>query len=96
MCPGGWIGNANRAVELRYLSKERPVASDLAPPRRGNPNSTQRSRKKESATTRNKKRYAAVTGEICGKVVAENAKDGNAGVISFLSPEASRGLRNVS
>ncbi len=31
MCsPGGWIGNAHRAAfELRYLRKERPVASDL-------------------------------------------------------------------
>jgi hypothetical protein len=31
------------------------------------------------------KRYAAVTGKICGKVTAEKTKDENAGVLSFLS-----------
>jgi len=32
-----------------------------------------------------KKRYAAVTGSICGNVILENAKDSYAGMVSFLS-----------
>jgi hypothetical protein len=86
MCsPGGWIGDAHRVVELRFLRKERPVASDLTPPRRADPKeyaAHEEERKREYEEYQ--KRYAAVTGEICGKAVAENAKDGNAGVISFL------------
>ena len=31
------------------------------------------------------KRYATATGKICGTVLAEKAKDGNTGVLSFLS-----------
>jgi hypothetical protein len=86
MCsPGGWIGNEHRATELRYLRSERPIAIDLTPPRRIDPkqyaaHEEERKREYEEYQTR----YAAVTGEICGKVIAENAKDGNAGVISFL------------
>jgi hypothetical protein len=89
MCsPGGWIGDEHRAVELRYLRKEHPVASDLAPPRRWGPKqyvAQQEERKRDYEVF--EKRYSAVTGEICGKVVAENAKDRNAGMISFLFAE---------
>ena len=86
MCsPGGWIGNAHRAVELRYLRKERPVASDLTPPRRWDPKQYAAQQEERARDYEDyKKRYAAATGEICGNVVAENAKDGNAGIISFL------------
>lgn len=86
MCsPGGWIGNAHRALELRYLRKERPVASDLTPPRRWDPKQYAAQQEERARDYEDyKKRYAAATGEICGNVVAENAKDGNAGVISFL------------
>jgi hypothetical protein len=86
MCsPGGWTGNEHRAIELRYLRKERPLAGDLTPPRRPDPKpyaAQEQQRKREYEEYL--KRYAALTGEICGKVVAEDAKDGNAGVISFL------------
>lgn len=89
MCsPGGWIGNAHRAVELRYLRKERPVASDLTPPRRWDPKQyAAQQEERERDYEEYEKRYSAVTGEICGRVVAENAKDGNAGIISFLFAE---------
>jgi hypothetical protein len=61
MCsPGGWIGNANRAVELRYLRKERPVASDLTPPRRGGPQTVR------SAAGRKKARLRGIQEALCG------------------------------
>ncbi len=86
MCsPGGWVGKQNAAVELRYLRKERPLAGDLTPPRRADPKhyaGEQEQQKREFEEYQ--KRYAEVSGEICGKVVAENAKDGNGGLISFL------------
>jgi hypothetical protein len=86
MCsPGGWIGNAHQAVELRYLRKERPIASDLKPPRGWNPKQyAAQQEERKSDYEEYEKRYSAVTGEICGKVTAENAKGGNAGIISFL------------
>ena len=86
MCsPGGWTGNEHRAIELRYLRKERPLASDLTPPLRPDPKQyAAQEKQRKHDYEEYLKRYAALTGEICGKVVAEDAKDGNAGVISFL------------
>jgi hypothetical protein len=87
MCsPGGWIGGSSVAVELRYLRKERPIASDLAPFRPWSANEYaaqegQRQRDSEEF----QKRYAAVTGKICGTVFAEKKRGENAGMLSFLS-----------
>jgi hypothetical protein len=86
MCsPGGWIAGTNAAVELRYLRKERPIASDLTLQRRWN---AKEYAAQEEERTRDfeeyQERYAAVTGEICGNVAAEKAKDGNEGILSFL------------
>jgi len=89
MCsPGGWIGSANAAVELRCLRKERPMAADLAPPIRWNAKeyaAHEEERKRDF--DEGQKRYAAVTGEICGNVVGEGTSNGNAGIVSFLFSE---------
>ena len=87
MCsPGGWIGGSSVAPELRYLRKERPIPSDLAPFR---PWSASEFAAKEEQRRRDseqyQKRYAAVTGKICGTVFAEKKRDENDGMISFLS-----------
>jgi len=87
MCsPGGWIGSRSVATELRYLRKERHIASDLVPlgPWTAADYAAQeKERHRDSEDFQ--KRYAAVTGKICGTVIAEKAKDGNTRVLSFLS-----------
>jgi hypothetical protein len=87
MCsPGGWIGSQSVATELRYLRKERPLAGDLVPLR---PWTAAEYAAQEGQRQRdfedNQKRYAAVTGKICGNLTAEKLKDGNTGLLSFLS-----------
>jgi len=87
MCsPGGWAGSSSVATELRLLRNERPIASDLAPARpwtavEYSAQEEQRHRDFEEF----KKRYAVATGKICGTVFAEKTREGNTGIISFLS-----------
>jgi hypothetical protein len=87
MCsPGGWIASRSVAAELRYLRKEQPIASDLviSKPWTAAAHATleaQRHRDSEEF----QKRYAAATGKICGRVYAEKTRDGNTGILSFLS-----------
>jgi hypothetical protein len=87
MCsPGGWIGNSIVDTDLRYLRKQRPVASDLAPygpwtPAEDAKHEEQRHREFDEL----QKRYAAVTGKICGTVSAEKTGEARTGIISFLS-----------
>jgi hypothetical protein len=87
MCsPGGWIGNSIVDTDLRYLRKQRPVASDLAPygpstPAEDAKHEEQRHRKSDEL----QKRYAAVTGKICGTVSAEKTGEARTGIMSFLS-----------
>jgi len=87
MCsPGGWIGGGSTvATELRYLRKERPVTSDLTPFR---PWTAEEFEAKEGQRKRNfeelQKRYAAVTGKICGNVLAQKSRDAHLGILSFL------------
>jgi hypothetical protein len=87
MCsPGGWIGASTVATELRYLRKERPIASDLVPSRPLTPKEYaaqegQRHRDFEEF----QKQYGAATGKICGNVQAEKSKDAYLGSLSFLS-----------
>jgi len=86
MCsPGGWIGWSSTATELRYLKKERPIAGDLALIRRWNEKeyaAQEAERRRDFAE--HEKRYAAATGEICGRVAAGKTAD-VAGTVSFLS-----------
>jgi len=87
MCsPGGWVGSSTVATELRFLRNERPIASDLAPARRW---TAEEYKAQEGQRRRDfeelQKRYAAVTGKICGTVVAENTMGGSTGLLSFLS-----------
>jgi len=93
MCsPGGWIGGNDVAAELRYLRKEQPVASDLIPWKRQTPaedaaeyaaQEEQRHRDSEDL----QKRYAEVTGKICGTTIEEKPDDTSPGLIEFLSTE---------
>jgi hypothetical protein len=85
MCsPGGWVGNRTVDTELRYLRKECPFARDLEAIRRLSAEEyTAQEAKRRRDFEEYQKRYAAVTGEICG-TVAEKAKDGNTGMVSFL------------
>ena len=87
MCsPGDWIGGNSAAVEFRYLRKEHPIPSDLAPRRRWNAReyaAQEGERRRDSEEF--SKRYAAVTGEICGTVAPEKTKDEDTGIVSFLS-----------
>ncbi len=91
MCsPGGWIADKTVATEVRYLRKERPIASDLAPSKRLTPkeNAAQEAQRHRDFEDF-QKRYAAVTGKICGKVVPEKSIDASMGVVSFLSTNGS-------
>jgi hypothetical protein len=87
MCsPGGWIASSNVATELRYFRKEKPIASDLLISKSWIPAgyaALDAQRRRDADEFRN--RYAAATGKICGKVLAEKASDGNTGILSFLS-----------
>lgn len=87
MCsPGGWIGGSRSAVELRYLRKEHPIASDLALIKRWTDKdyaAQEEQRRREFEEDR--KRYEMATGKICGTVVVDKTKDGNTGILSFLS-----------
>jgi hypothetical protein len=80
--PGGWIGGYFIATQLRYLRKQAPLKSDLAPlpgwTTAGEPSEWQ------EAT----KRYAAATGQICGVIVKPGegaAIEGGGGWVRFLS-----------
>jgi hypothetical protein len=83
--PGGWVGNTNAHVELRYLRKEHPIASDFAPPSRwdAKESAAQKAERKRDFEEY-QKRYAAVTGEICGSIAEEKTKGGETGIVSFL------------
>jgi hypothetical protein len=87
MCsPGGWIAGGNVATELRYLRKEQPIARDLLISQSWTPAAyaaLDAQRRRDAEEFRN--RYAAATGKICGKVLAEKTSDGNTGILSFLS-----------
>ncbi len=76
----------NCSHRLRYIRKERLTASDLAPLERW---SAEKEAALEGQRRRDfedfQKRYGAVTGKICGNVIAEQSKDGNTGYLSFLS-----------
>jgi hypothetical protein len=86
MCsPGGWVGGSSAATELRYLRKDRPVGSDLAPIRGWSEKEyAAQEERKQRGFEEDVKRYAAVTGEICGTVTAGKTIDGNSGIVSFL------------
>jgi hypothetical protein len=87
MCsPGGWIGSPSVATELRYLRKERPTAGDLI---RMKPWTVGEYAAQDVQRQRNfedfQRRYAIVTGKVCGTLTADRLKDGNSGLLSFLS-----------
>lgn len=89
MCsPGGWIEDPSIAPKLRLVRKERPIASDLAISKSGTPDAVAAI---EAQTRRNseefQRRYAAATGKICGRLLAEKATYENVGILSFLSAE---------
>jgi hypothetical protein len=88
--PGGWIGSGGVATDLRYLRKEPPIASDLAPPQRPRRVKTavelEEQRQRDLAELG---RYEAATGRICGTVLQRNTTAAHDGTISFLSTTGS-------
>lgn len=74
--PGGWIGDPSLATNLRYLRTEHPANEDLRDPpysvaqRSAVSQAFIRARDEES-----RKRWAAATGKICGKVVRNSKRD---------------------
>lgn len=86
MCsPGGWIGGNNLATDLRYLKNERPISSDLVRPKPLWDNLPAEQEKRIQVNREEfKRRYAAITGSICGTVVGQNESDEPFGSISFL------------
>lgn len=93
MCsPGGWIGGNDVAAKLRYLRKEQPVASDLIPWKRQTPAEyaaeyAAQEEQKHRDSEDFQKRYAEVTGKICGTTLEEKPDDSTLGLIEFLSTE---------
>jgi hypothetical protein len=84
--PGSWAGGNSAQTELRYLRKDRPLASDLAPIRSWSEKEyAAQGERRRRGYEEDGKRYAAVTGEICGTVAAEKPKDEGTGIVSFLS-----------
>lgn len=91
MCsPGGWIeGNIEGdevAADLRYLRKERPTSTDLAPIKRSSqPDSAKGEAKRKRGYGEWRKKYEAATGRICGTLVHRDPKEEGEGSIAFLS-----------
>ena len=84
--PGGWIGSSDVAADLRYLRNERPISGDLAPDRHLTAEeSAEQKQQRERDYEELKRRYATVTGSICGTVILENTRDTKDGTVSFLS-----------
>jgi hypothetical protein len=86
MCsPGGWVGSTSAQTQLRYLRKDRPLNDDLAAiggcSEKGY--AAQEARR-QLGYEEDAKRYAAATGEVCGKVIWEKTKEEGAGIVAFL------------
>jgi hypothetical protein len=91
MCsPGGWIGSKNVETDLRYLRNERPLPTDLVRPKYWTQLSQKELAEQEEQRRHTfeqfQKRYAAVTGRICGTVIRDNPENHPVNV-SFLSTE---------
>jgi hypothetical protein len=86
MCsPAGWIGSSDEAINLRFLRNERPTSADLAPLKSWS--STEQEKQRQHDMEEFEKRYAAVTGSVCGAVVENRTEDESGGSISFLSAQ---------
>jgi len=84
--PGGWIGDDAVALELRYLTHQTPPKAALAPAQPLWMRSGAAEKERQHSAEESKKRYAYLTGVICGTVVPQ-ADDSRVGRISFLSNE---------
>jgi hypothetical protein len=92
MCsPGGWIGSKNVETDLRYLRNERPTPADLIHPKHWTQLTPKEASEEDEQRQRNveefQKRYAAVTGRVCGTIIRDNPGNGHPVNISFLSTE---------
>jgi hypothetical protein len=91
MCsPGGWIGSKFVETDLRYLRNERPISADLVRPMHWTQLTQKELSEQEEQRQRNfaefNKRYASVTGRICGTVIRDDPENHPVN-ISFLSTE---------
>jgi len=83
MCsPGGWIGEDFLATELRFLRNERRVPEDSLP-RKDLWTLTEAQQQQRYEERR--KRFASVSGRICGTVVQHKPKEETFGGVAFLS-----------
>jgi len=92
MCsPGGWTGSKDVETNLRYLRKERPILADLIRFKHWTELSQKELTEREEQRQRNlkewEKKYAAVTGRICGTVIRDHPENRHPVNISFLSTE---------
>lgn len=87
MCsPGGWLEGAETATDLRYLRKERPIATDLAPVLHWSQAGwDQQEEEQQRRFAESRKKVEAATGKICGTLVHADPKDNGEGTIAFLS-----------
>jgi len=88
MCsPGGWIGAAKVATNLRYLRKEQPTVADLARILHWAEAGSDAQREKYMrAAEEGHRRFVAATGRICGTLVRPDS-DELRGSIAFLSTQ---------
>ncbi|MBS1850410.1 MAG: hypothetical protein JST79_05830 [Acidobacteria bacterium] len=81
-----WIGDSRVQAYLRFLRKQRPTAKDLVEPKRWDDKGWKKQEEERHRDwEESEKRFAAVTGQICGKVTAKNIWPRSNGTISFLS-----------
>jgi hypothetical protein len=86
MCsPGGWVEGAEAATDLRYLPKERPIATDLAPILHWSQAGWDKQQEQQRRFAESRKKFEEATGKICGKLVHADPKENGEGSIAFLS-----------
>jgi len=87
MCsPGGWVERTETATDLRYLRKERPISTDLAPILHSSQAGWDKQQEEQQRRfAEYRKRYEAATGKICGALAYGDPKDRGKGSITFLS-----------
>jgi hypothetical protein len=86
MCsPGGWVGNGELQPDLRYLRKEPPTRSDLAPwvqwDRQEAPKIAEERQRRAKEWQQH---YEGATGKICGKIENQKTNGSISGAVYFL------------
>jgi hypothetical protein len=87
MCsPGGWVEGEETATDLRYLRRERPTSTDLAPIVYWSQAGWDKQQEKQQRRfAESRQRFDAATGRICGSLIHDDPEDKGKGSIAFLS-----------